>query len=65
VDGVRVSVQETKPVTFRDLDISRGQQIALNNFVEALSGHVNAIYYLAAQNLAKLQAANCIPRLRQ
>ena len=66
VDGARVSVQETKPVTLRDLDISRGQQIALNNFVEALSGHVNAIiYYLAAQNLAKLQAANCIPRLRQ
>jgi len=53
-------------VTFPDLDIPRGQQIALNNFVEALSGHVNAIiYYLAAQNLAKLQAANCIPRLRQ
>ena len=41
VDGARVSVQETKPVTFRDLDISRGQQIALDNFVEAPSGHVN------------------------
>ena len=41
MDGVRVSVQE--PVTFRDLDISRGQQIALDNFVEA-SGHVNAIF---------------------
>ena len=40
MDGARV-VQETKPVTFRDLDISRGQQIALDNFVEALSGHVN------------------------
>ena len=69
MDGVRV-VQESKPVTFRDLDISRGQQITLDNFVEALSGHVNAIYYLAAQNLAaqnlaKLQAASCIPRLRQ
>ena len=67
VDGARVSVQETKPVTFRDLDISRGQQIALDNFVEALSGHVNAIiYYLAAHILAaKLQAANSIPRLLQ
>ena len=41
VDGVRVSVQETKPVTFRDLDIPRGEQIALDNFVEAPSGHVN------------------------
>ena len=40
VDGARV-VQETKPVTCRDLDISRGQQIALDNFVEAPSGHVN------------------------
>ena len=64
VDGARVSVQE--PVTFRDLDISRGQQIALDNFVEALSGHVNAMYYLAAHILAaKLQAANSIPRLLQ
>ena len=44
MDGVRVFVQETKPVTFRDLDISRGQQIALDNFVEALSGHVNILF---------------------
>ena len=41
VDGARVSVQE--PVTFRDWDISRGQQIALDNFVEA-SGHVNTLF---------------------
>ena len=28
-------------MAFPDLDISRGQQIALDNFVEAPSGHVN------------------------
>ena len=60
VDGARISVQE--PVTFRDLDISRGQQ---ELWIPLLKPRDMSIYYLAAQNLAKLQAANCIPRLRQ
>ena len=51
VDGARVSVQETKPVTFRDLDISRGQQ---ELWITLLKPRDMSIY-LAAQNLAKLQ----------
>ena len=63
VDGARVSVQE--PVTFRDLDISISQEVSRLHWITLLKPRDMSIYYLAAQNLAKLQAANCIPRLRQ
>ena len=62
MDGARVSVQETKPVTFRDLDISRSQQelwITLLKLPRDMS--IYYLYYLAAQKFGQTASRKLYP----